>query len=180
MIANYGRAFAFVMKWEGGYVDDPDDPGGATKWGVAMNRLGRVLGIRDKEDLRGLTKKWVRRVFRARYWRRCACDELPSGIDLAVFDSAINQGQTRAAKLLQRAARVKADGMIGPRTLAAVRRADPHELLVDFMARRALHYSGLAKLWKYGFGWFRRLFDCHAAARELMSPQPVNHEGSTP
>jgi len=80
---------------------------------------------------------------------------------------SVNQGPVRARKLLQKAAGVAADGVIGPLTLAAVRKAPSPEILGDFMARRALHYAGLAQLLRFGRGWFRRLFDIHRRALAL-------------
>lgn len=161
-------AFPHIMRWEQGYVDDPDDPGGATNWGIALNRIGRRVGLRTKMQIKNLTMEQARAIYLVHYWMPCKCDDLPDAIALAVFDCAVNQGVRRASRLLQRAATAYPDGRIGPRTIAAVSHHDEALLLTNFMARRALHYSSLAKIGKYGYGWFRRMFDIHRAASKLL------------
>ena len=169
-MTGFGPALAFVLRWEGGLVDDPRDRGGLTRWGVSLRAvLGKALdfnrdGRVDRRDILEMTEAQMRGFYREHYWQAVRCEELPDGVALAVFDCAVNQGPGRAARLLQRAAGVGVDGAIGPITLGAVRAAAPAELLRDFMARRALHYSSLSQIAVYGFGWFRRLFDCHGAA----------------
>ncbi len=157
-----------VFRWEGGYTNDPDDPGGATKWGIALNRIGRTLGMR-KKDIQGLTLKDAQDIYVKNYWQSCHCDHLPPGLDVAVFDCSVNQGPTRAKKLLQRALQAKIDGIMGPKTMeAASDAAGNTSVLGDFCVYRALHYSGLGKFFKYGKGWFRRLFDCHRVSLSVM------------
>ena len=163
MRQNFDDAFDFVMEWEGGYVDDPDDPGGATKWGIAMNRIGRTLGFRHKDQITGLTKDQAKTIYREHYWDKCRCDDVPPGIDIALFDSAVNQGQTAAVKFLQRSLGVAVDGVIGPVTIAAAQRVGKSALL-DMMVYRSMHYTGLSKFTKYGRGWMRRLFSCYRTA----------------
>ena len=168
MEINLEIGLEFVFKWEGGYTNDPDDPGGATKWGIALNRIGRTLGMR-KKDIVGLTIQDAEKIYIRNYWEASRCDLIPTGLDVAMFDCSVNQGPTRAKKLLQKALHVKMDGLIGPNTIASMTdRSDDPTLLRDFMVYRALHYSGLAKFVKYGLGWFRRLFDCHAVALSLI------------
>ena len=157
-----------VLRWEGGYVDDAADPGGATRYGITRKTLSRRRGRRvSKVEVRALTRAEAVEIYRARYWDACRCGELPAPLALAVFDCAVNQGPKRARKLLQKAAGVAADGVIGPLTLAAVEKAPSTEILGAFMARRALHYAGLAQLLRFGRGWFRRLFDIHRRALAL-------------
>ena len=168
MLENLETSLKFVFKWEGGYTNDPDDPGGATKWGIALNRIGRTLKMR-KKDIVGLTIEDAEKIYIRNYWNTCRCDLIPTGLDVAVFDCSVNQGPSRARKLLQKALRVKVDGRIGPRTIASMNaKSDDPTVLRDFMVYRALHYSGLTKFIKYGLGWFRRLFDCHAVALSLV------------
>lgn len=95
---------------------------------------------------------------------------MPSPVARPVFDAAVNQGVSRAARFLQLAAGVKADGKIGPVTLAAVRSAwiaNPRDLLREISVRRALHYSGLSIFTRFGRGRFRRLFDAAMTAEAL-------------
>ena len=163
-----------VRRWEGGLVDHPSDPGGITKWGISLRFLRAVGmdvngdGIVDGRDIRSLTEEQVNKLYYDHFWSKCYCDLLPDGINLAMFDCGVNQGPTRAKRLLQKALKVKVDGKIGPVTLAAADKADPVELLGEFMVRRALHYSGLANMIVFGLGWFRRLFDIHRRALEVL------------
>jgi len=154
-----------VLRWEGGYADDAADPGGATRYGITRRTLSRWRDRRvTKAEVRALTRDEAAAIYRAWYWDACRCDELPEPIALAVFDAAVNQGPKRARKLLQKAVGVTADGIVGPVTLSAVRAADARDLLRDFMALRALNYSALPQITRFGRGWFRRLFDIHRRA----------------
>ena len=170
---NFDAAMAFVKRWEGGWVDDPHDPGGATKWGVTIRTLiAKMLdlnndGVIDRRDIRDMTPEQARDIYKRDYWIASACPRLPPPLALIVFDCAVNQGVGRASRILQKSVRAKADGIIGPMTLAAVDRVwqhDPKRLLGEYCARRAVHYSSLSLVVRYGLGWFRRLFDAHGAA----------------
>ncbi len=170
MADTFKAALAAVRRWEGGLVDHPADPGGLTKWGISLRFL-RALGLDingdgvvDGRDIRSLTEEQVAALYREHFWLKCRCPALPAGVDLAVFDCAVNQGPGRAVRFLQAALRVRVDGRLGPKTLAAAGRAVRGELLRDFMARRARHYSSLVNVAVFGLGWFRRLFDIHAEA----------------
>lgn len=171
---NFDLALAHVLKFEGGYSDHPADPGGATKFGITHAVLGAHRGRPvSKADVRALTKAEAAEIYRGRYWRAASCDALPAGIDLAVFDCAVNQGVARAARFLQRAAKVGADGRIGPLTLAAISAAAGEPLLTEFMARRMQSYGLLQHLFKtFGLGWSRRLMAIHTAAIALMRNAP--------
>lgn len=163
----------FVAGWEGGLVDDPHDRGGITKWGMSLRALaakGLDLnndGAVNRRDILEMTQAQKREIFYRDYWRAAKCHLLPAPLALIHYDCAINQGTGRAPRILQASAGAKVDGAIGPKTLAAVERAwarDPAGLLVEYAARRAVHYSSLAQIARYGLGWFRRLFDAHRAA----------------
>ena len=155
----FDEAVAIIIAHEGGatITDDPDDPGGLTKYGISQRAHPGV-------DIRGLTYERAAAIYRRDYWDRLRCGELPAGLDLAVFDGGVNQGVGFAAKALQRDAGARPDGVIGPLTLAAVRRRSPPDLLTDFMARRMKRYAGLPHAWKFMRGWSRRTFDIHRRA----------------
>lgn len=144
-----------ILAREGGYVNDPDDPGGATKWGVTlgtMRRLGLDLdGDRDVDaaDVRRLTRAKAREIFIDHYFRRPGIDRLPAAIQPSVFDMYVNAG-ANAVKILQRllvraGIRVRVDGRIGPQTERATRTAMSRapELFVDAygIARRNYYYA---------------------------------------
>ncbi len=171
----FALSLKVVRRWEGGLVDHPSDPGGITKWGISLRFLRSVGidingdGVIDGKDIRSLTEKQVKKVYHDHFWSKCYCDFLPAGVDLAAFDCGVNQGPGRAKRLLQKALKVKVDGKVGPITLAAANKADPVELLGEFMVRRALHYSGLLNMMIFGLGWFRRLFDIHRCALAVLN-----------
>jgi lysozyme family protein len=171
---NFDAALAHVLHYEGGYSDHPRDPGGATNLGITIGVLKEYRGQSvTKDDVRALTLAEAASIYSQRYWDAASCGALPSGIDLAVFDCAVNQGVGRAARFLQQAARVKADGRIGPGTLGAVSAASPRTLLAEFMARRMLGYGLLGGLFKtFGLGWSRRLMATYAEALALL-PAPA-------
>lgn len=170
MQKTFTAALAHVLVYEGGYSDHPLDPGGATNLGItlAVLRASRGRAV-SKADVRALTRKEAAAIYRERYWDAAACGALPSGLDIAVFDCAVNQGVGRARRFLQQAANVKVDGRIGPITLAAIAAAQPEKLLTEFMARRMQSYGLLQKLFPtFGLGWSRRLIATHAAALALI------------
>jgi lysozyme family protein len=167
---NFETALRHILEFEGGYVDHPNDPGGATNLGITRETLARYRGRPvSKAEVRGLDIDTAREIYRRFYWDALRCDEMPAGIDLALFDGGVNQGPGRAARLLQAALKVGVDGIIGPVTLGAARSAEPSELLDEFMARRMRAYGRLTSLFRtFGLGWSRRLMAAHSAAQALI------------
>ncbi len=173
---SFKHAHAFVAKWEGGFVDDPHDRGGVTKWGITIRTLiakGLDLnndGVVNRRDILDMTPEQALKIYEHDYWIAAACPRLPPALALPVYDCAVNQGVSRAARILQASVGAKADGIIGRRTLAAVAKAwtrDATGLIDEFCARRAVHYSRLSQVVRYGLGWYRRLFAAHGAAYAL-------------
>lgn len=165
---SFDHALTFVMGWEGGYVNHPRDPGGATNLGVTQRTLDEWRRRRPEwslpGDVRNLKKPDAARIYRAGYWEEVRGDDLPAGIDLLAFDCAVNQGSARARRLLQEAAGVTADGIIGPRTLAAVSKATPQMLIREYAARRGVAYAATGNMPTFGLGWMRRLMAALQAA----------------
>lgn len=148
---DFETAFQVVVGHEGGYVNDPRDPGGETKFGISKRAYPDL-------DIKALTVDDARVVYRRDYWDHCHCDELPARLRLAVFDTAVNMGAGAAVKLLQQAAGVEADGKIGPKTISATSGAT---VLGELATLRTLRYAALPTFATYGKGWLRRLFDIH-------------------
>ena len=163
MRANAERALQMILSHEGGYTNSEHDPGGATNLGVTQDTLDRVRGrvehVRLPDDVKDLTMPQAKAIYRFDYWAPVSADELPSGLDIAVVDMAVNQGVSDAVKALQEASGSAVDGVMGPNTLAAVESADVRQLMVDFHALRALNYAQLSDdlVDRYGFGWYRRM-----------------------
>lgn len=146
-----------IIAREGGFVDDPDDPGGATKYGVTihtMRRLGLDLdgdGVVGVADVRRLSRAQAEDIFVAQYYRRPRIDELPPVLRASVFDMYVNAG-ANAVKILQRLLRdmgqeVTVDGVIGPQTIAAaqrVARSAPDHIADAYGIARRNYYLALA------------------------------------
>jgi len=121
MQSNFEQCFALVLKNEDGYVDNPADPGGATNLGCTKAVWEQYVGHSvTKDDIKALTPKDVLPLYKVKYWDTVRGDDLPEGVDYAVFDFAINSGPSRAAKALQSVLSVTVDGQIGPTTLRAL------------------------------------------------------------
>jgi lysozyme family protein len=158
MLVNFGRSLSATLKHEGGWADHPKDPGGATMKGVTLATYSGFLGRKaTKDELRKITDTQLNTIYRMRYWNEVRGDDLPSGLDYAVFDMAVNSGPGRAARLLQRIVGVNADGSIGPITLAAVRSRDAIELINVYQDNRQHFLEALPTFETFGRGWTRRV-----------------------
>lgn len=166
-------ALRWIHPIEGGYVDDPSDPGGATQYGISLRYLrgkgaaGDIDGDGDIDaaDVRALTRTQAEQFFIEDCWHPCRCDEMPAQIAIAVFDHAVNAGTGSAIRLIQEMLRLKVDGIVGPKTLRAIEHADAGELLAYYLARRARYYRDIvaanSSLVRFLDGWLNRLFLLH-------------------
>jgi lysozyme family protein len=174
--ANFERAFPLVLKHEGGWVDHPADPGGATNLGVTIGTLSSWLGRpASKAEVKALTRDTVAPIYRKNYWDAIRADELPAGLDYAVFDFAVNSGPKRAAMALQRAVGVADDGIIGSITLANVANRPVDATIERIMADRMTFLRRLSTWPTFGEGWTSR---CDGVLREALdmaakAPVPV-------
>ena len=159
-------AFTLRPDIEGGWSDDPHDPGGATMRGVtlAVFRAWRHNPAATSAQLHAITAAELMAIYAALYWQPCRCGDLPAGIDLMVFDQAVNSGVRRSGMLLQEAALVlPADGWIGPATIRAVQGCGG--LLDRLAAGQGAFYRSLPGFPRFGRGWLTRLDKRVAAAR---------------
>lgn len=161
---SFDTALQFVLGFEGGYSNHPRDPGGSTNLGVTQVTLDAHRRAHPDwslpADVRNLTKAQAARIYRAGYWDPIRGDDLPPAVALLVFDSAVNQGVSRASRLLQEAAGAQVDGKIGPVTVKAARDAAQWTLIREIAVGRALAYVATGNMATFGRGWFRRLFGC--------------------
>ena len=161
MADTFDSCVAFTLREEGGYVDNPADPGGATNMGVTLVTLRQYtddsqLGATQVKDM---TVRTARAIYRALYWNPLRADALPRGVDLSVFDMGVNAGTWRSARLLQHALGFtgdEVDGCIGPETLGAAAKFDPRALVNDLAERQGAFYRGLAEFPIFGDGWLNR------------------------
>ena len=148
------KAIERVLAHEGGFVDHPSDPGGATNYGIT-ERVARDYGY--KGSMRTLPRATAIEIYRKQYWDAVHGDHLPFAVAFQVFDAAVNHGAGNAKRWLQQALGVTADGAIGPITLAAAKRADPAALILKFNEIRLKFYASLTTFGTFGRGWSRRL-----------------------
>jgi len=150
MIYQFIDIFPHLIKDEGGYVDDPDDFGGRTKYGISQRAY-------PDEDIKNLTLDRARALYQKDYWQRGRCEELPREIRYIYFDTCVNMGIRTAVKLLQRAAGISDDGVFGKMTL----KASENVTLKRYAEERLLQYNSIIKsnpkLEKYRKGWTNRV-----------------------
>jgi lysozyme family protein len=167
---NFESALEAVLHHEGGFVNHPADPGGMTNLGVTKKVWEEWVGHEvDEKTMRGLTPEIVGPMYKAKYWDKVKGDDLPSGVDYAVFDAAVNSGPGRAAKWLQGCVGVEQDGGIGPKTLAAVAAMNPAELVEDYAKRRLSFLMDLPHWGTFGKGWGRRVAAVQTVAATMTA-----------
>ena len=181
MDATFDRALSAVLKHEGGYVNHPKDPGGATNRGITLANFRRyVKPCGTVADLKKLTTAQAAVVYRRHYWDAVLGSQLPAGVDYAVFDFAVNSGPKRAAQFLQRIVGAAADGVIGPKTLAAVS-AMPPEDIVTALCDARLAWLKRLKTWPtFGKGWAARVAGVRKLALGMAAAGPVEQPAELP
>lgn len=145
-----------ILASEGGWSDNPADPGGATMKGITLATYQRYVPDATADDLRNIPDDEVELIYEDGYWKPIDGDSLPDGVDLVTFDFAVNAGPRRAATMLQQAVGVAADGVIGPITLAAVQRAPAPTTIDAYHDLRDAYYRSLANFPTFGVGWLAR------------------------
>jgi lysozyme family protein len=137
--------------------------------GVTLLTFSKWLGRQaTKEELKNIAPAQLSDIYKKMYWDACRCDDLPSGLDMAVFDLAVNAGPGRAIKILQGVCGVDRDGVIGPATMKAVKEIPFSATLSDFSAARRDFYRSLKSFPDFGKGWLRRVDDCELEARKML------------
>jgi lysozyme family protein len=152
-MTGFEDAFQKLLLHEGGYVNDPDDPGGETKYGITKRTYPDV-------DIKSLTTDQARAIYKRDYWDRVSGDVIGSTRAAAVFDFAVNAGVGTSIRLAQTVAGTAADGVMGPKSIAAISSTDESLFVAAFRLGRIARYTHLCeknpKLKKYLFGWVRR------------------------
>jgi len=157
MKENYPQALRQVLKYEGGYVDHPKDPGGPTNKGVTQavyDAWQKKNGL-PTQSVRNISDAAVAAIYKQQYWDAISGDDLPSGVDFAVFDYAVNSGVSRAAKTLQGIVGVTQDGQIGPATIQATK-----TYIAMTVTNKRLAFMQSLSIWStFGRGWSARIAD---------------------
>lgn len=165
MNGDWEIAIEFVLRMEGGETveNNPNDPGGETKFGISNKAYPNL-------DIANLTKDAAKEIYKKDYWEPCRCDELPTALAIAVFDTAVNQGTGKARRLLQTALGVIADGVIGEQTITAAHKAGVTQIK-KFLSERLIEYTRLMSknpaLTYWAFNWFTRVI----SLAELILPK---------
>ena len=169
MINNYEYSLAQVLKSEGGYVNNPKDPGGETNMGVTKAAWSTWLKRTIMPgEMAQLTHADIIPFYKALYWDKSYCNQLPTGIDYMVFDASVNMGVGQSIRLLQKSLGCVADGVIGPNTMKAINDADVKTLIDKFSAQKEMFYRSLATFATFGKGWLRRVAEVKQIALSML------------
>lgn len=169
MKSNFDQSLVLILKHEGGWVNHPKDPGGETNMGVTKRTWEDWVGHEVAPgSLKSLTVADISPLYKAKYWDKVCGDDLPAGVDYAVFDYAVNSGIGRASKQLQACLGVTADGAIGPKTVAAAQAADPVALINCICDNRLAFLQKLPTWGTFGKGWGRRVADVSKTAQQMV------------
>jgi lysozyme family protein len=160
MKENYDAALKATLRYEGGKVDDPRDPGGRTAYGITQNTYNawRYKQGLDRKDVFTISQDDVAAIYKQNYW-----DAI--NVDIATFDFAVNSGVSRAAKYLQSIVGVTQDGQIGPKTILACKTYVANQLT----DKRLGFLKGLPTWGTFGRGWANRVNDVYSVVRDLCS-----------
>lgn len=175
MKTSYEFCLQRVLAHEGGYTNHPADPGGPTNFGITIFDYRKyVKPDATAADIRAMKADEAKTIYRARYWDAQRCDELPAGVDFAVFDYGVNSGTGRSGKVLRRALKLPDhSGTVSDAVIAAARAADPETLIAAICDER-LRFLKSLKTWPvFGGGWSRRVADVKTAALAMVGDQVV-------
>lgn len=166
---NFEKALSLVLEHEGGFSDHKLDPGGKTMKGVtqAVYDAYRKVRGRPSQSVKFITDEELRAIYKFQYWDKVHGDFLPTGLDYAVFDFAVNSGVSRAAKYLQAVLGVPQDGQIGAMTLAAIH--SPVQAISALCDRRMGFLRNLRTFLTFGKGWTARVQGVRANALDMAT-----------
>jgi len=157
MQGNFKECLDLVLKSEGGFVNNPADPGGMTNLGVTKRVWQEYTGHEaDEKEMRSLTPEKVAPLYEQKYWRPCYGEVLPRGLDFVVFSFGVNAGPGRSVKLLQQSVGCLPDGIIGPRTRELISSSNTATLIAKFSEARREYYRALKTFPVFGKGWLAR------------------------
>lgn len=173
---NFASALTAVLAHEGGWSDHPSDPGGATMRGVTLATYRRYKPGATKEQLRNITEAELQRIYREGYWNMVRADDLPAGLDYALFDFAVNSGPAKAAITLQTIVGAATDGVVGPLTLKAVAdysgKFGVAQLISELCSHRLAFLERLSTWPVFGKGWRNRVAGVRELATQMAAAAP--------
>jgi len=180
MRTNFATVMPYIFQEEGGYVDNPADPGGATNMGITLRTLASWTGHSESpQDVKNLTKDTATEIYKKQYWDKIDGDSLPSGVDYAMMDFAVNSGPTRPIKMLQQILGVRQDGIIGPTTFDVLTTRSAQDIINRLCDERAAWLRGLTAAATFGKGWQARVERVRSRALALAE-KPVHDMDAVP
>lgn len=175
--SRFEQCLDVTLRHEGGWADDPNDPGGATMKGITLKTYqawaGREVSV-DKNHLRNIPYSHLRAIYREGYWDAIQADKMPPGVDLVMFDFAVNSGPVRAVIELQQLLQpleevwIADDGIVGPVTLTALSRREPGSVILCVCRRRLARCKRLRNWTHHGAGWTNRIEDIRETALTMV------------
>lgn len=175
-MSDFDRAVTILLEEEGGYVNNPKDPGGETNFGISKSSYPNV-------DIAHLTPDGVKAIYFRDYWTPAHCEQMPWPLSLFVLDCAVNCGIGTAIKLLQGSLNVNADGVFGPHTADAIGNHPLEQTLEKFQVAHTIHYFGFKGFDVFGKGWCARVARvCLKAFRDykIQNPRAQDCSGTSP
>lgn len=168
MKLSFDLALKLVLEHEGGYTNEKTDPGGPTNWGITIYDA-RAYWKHDATafDVKSMPLEVAKDIYHAKYWDALECDDLPAGVDYAVFDYGINSGVSRAAKVLQALVGAQTDGHVGPKTIKATSETESLALIKEICDERLEFLKRLHNWPTYKKGWTRRVSEVQHTALML-------------
>ena len=154
MSLTFIQIFNRLIGHEGGYVNDPRDPGGETNWGITK-RTAKANGYQG--SMLAMTREQAYKIYYSAFWLRYQCDKMPDAVAFQFFDAAVNHGLGNASRMLQRAVNVADDGIIGNMTIAAIKKMAISDVIMRLNAERLEFYCKLSTFATFGKGWVRRV-----------------------
>ena len=184
-MSRFEHCLAHVLRHEGGYVDNPKDPGGATNFGITRKTLARWRQVSPwwklpKSQVRTIKQPEVKAIYRALYWDRCRASIIPVGLDYALFDFAVNSGASRAIRNLQAIVGVRQDGIVGPVTLNGIENFESSrgifELIEKLTSKRLGFLRSLKTFKTFGRGWIKRVANVRRVALADARKSPKSNQ----
>jgi len=160
---SFEKALEFVLRWEGGYVNHPSDPGGETNKGIIKKEYNKYRSEKSLplRSVKGIEDSEVKDIYENKYWKVGHCDVMGDKLSIVHFDSVVNTGITQGAKFLQRCLKVKDDGVVGPETIKALTVSNQDSLVSEYIGQRKAFYHKIIKvnpkLQVFLKGWLRRI-----------------------
>lgn len=167
-MSNFDKVMDFILAEEGGYVNNPADPGGETNFGISKRQYPGI-------DIKNLTKELAKSIYAVDFWRFIQGDELPLPIALMLMDAAVNMGPSAAVHILQDALGVASDGKLGPFTLSRVLAIrEINNFIAEYTALRFFEYTEMTNFHAFGLGWSRRVARCMMLAVGFNQTPPTD------